>query len=69
MSTIHQRRINSHVALLEFDNPPANALGRAMRAKLREALTGLDGDLSVRAYMSGKAQPSSALRTRDQRRR
>jgi hypothetical protein len=31
VSTIHQRRIGSHVALLEFDNPPANALGRAMR--------------------------------------
>lgn len=51
MATIHQRRIGSHVALLEFDNPPANALGRAMRAQLREALTALDADLSVRALI------------------
>lgn len=51
MANIHQRRIGGHVALLEFDNPPANALGRAMRAQLREALSALDADLSVRALI------------------
>jgi len=51
LANIHQRHIGGHVALLEFDNPPANALGRAMRAQLREALTALDADLSVRALI------------------
>jgi enoyl-CoA hydratase/carnithine racemase len=51
VAIIHQRRIGNHVVLLEFDNPPANALGRAMRAQLRGALTALDTDLSVRALI------------------
>lgn len=51
MSTIHQRKVGDHAVLLELDNPPANALGRAMRAQFREILTALDADLSVRAII------------------
>lgn len=51
MGTIHQRRIESHVVLLELDNPPANALGRDMRRQLRKVLTALEADLSVRALI------------------
>lgn len=51
VSTVHQRRIGSHVVLLELDNPPANALGRAMRAQFREILIALETDLSVRAII------------------
>ncbi len=60
MGTIHQRRIGN-VALLELDNPPANALGRAMRAEFRAALAALDADLSVRALiLTGRAKASAA---------
>jgi len=51
VGTLHQRRIGDHAALLEFDNPPANALGRDMRKQLREALIALDADLSIRALI------------------
>src|SRR6266852_6558280 len=50
-ATIHLRPIGAHVALLEIDTPPRNALGRAMRAQLREALEALAADLSVRAVV------------------
>ena len=50
-ATIHLRPIGAHVALLEIDNPPRNALGRAMRAQLREALEALAADLSLRAVV------------------
>jgi enoyl-CoA hydratase len=50
-ATIHVGRVREHVSLLEIDNPPRNTLGRAMRAKLREALDGLGGDPSVRALV------------------
>ena len=56
--TIHVTREGEHVALLAIDNPPRNTLGTAMRAQLREALTRLAADLSVRAVVvtgSGKA--------------
>jgi enoyl-CoA hydratase len=49
--TIHLRREGAHVALLDIDNPPRNTLGTAMRAQLREILTQLDADLSVRAVV------------------
>ncbi len=51
MGTIHQRRVGAHVVLLEFDNPPANALGRQMRAMFRDVLSVLDNDTSVRALI------------------
>lgn len=51
MGTIHQRKIGTHVVLLELDNPPANALGREMRAMFRDILAALDGDISVRALI------------------
>ncbi|HTO39371.1 MAG TPA: enoyl-CoA hydratase/isomerase family protein [Rhizomicrobium sp.] len=57
MGIVHQRRIGAHVALLELDNPPANALGRDMRAQLRSALIGLECDLSVRALILAARGP------------
>lgn len=51
MGTIHQRRIGAHVVLLELDNPPANALGRDLRAQLRKTLIALNTDLSVRTLI------------------
>ena len=57
-ATIHVTREGEHVALLTIDNPPRNTLGTAMRAQLREALTRLAADLSLRAVVvtgSGKA--------------
>jgi enoyl-CoA hydratase len=56
--TIHLRREGQHVAVVEIDNPPRNTLGTAMRAQLREGLTQLAADLSVRVVVvtgSGKA--------------
>lgn len=38
-----------HVAVLVVDNPPVNALGIAVRRALRDALLGLDGDVTVSA--------------------
>jgi enoyl-CoA hydratase/carnithine racemase len=49
--TIHVTREGEYVALLAIDNPPRNTLGTAMRAQLREALTRLAADLSVRAVV------------------
>jgi len=49
--TIHLSRHGEHVAVLEIDNPPRNTLGTAMRAQLRELLTGLAADLSIRAVV------------------
>jgi len=39
------------VVLVEIDNPPANALGSAMRAKMMALLDELEADLSVRAVV------------------
>ncbi len=51
MTTIHLSRPADGVALLELDNPPANALGSAMRARLGEVLGELDGDDGVRCLV------------------
>jgi enoyl-CoA hydratase len=51
VSAIHASRIGEHIALLEIDNPPTNALGSAMRKKLLERLAALEEDLSVRAVV------------------
>lgn len=40
-----------HVVLVEIDNPPANALGSAMRAKFVALLDELEADVSVRAVV------------------
>lgn len=51
MSVIHLSRIGDHAALLEIDNPPANALGSALRRSLLEKLDALEADLSIRAVV------------------
>ncbi len=51
MSTIHFSRPAAHVALLEIDNPPMNALGRAARAALLARLDEIDADKDVRAVV------------------
>jgi enoyl-CoA hydratase len=48
---IHLERIGAHATLLEIDNPPANALGSAMRKQLLEKLDALESDLSLRALV------------------
>jgi enoyl-CoA hydratase len=49
--TIHVGREGQHVVVLTIDNPPRNVFGAAMRARMRELLSELEGDLSVRAVV------------------
>jgi enoyl-CoA hydratase len=49
LGAVHERRIGQHAVLLELDNPPANALGGAMRKFLLAKLEALESDFSVRA--------------------
>lgn len=51
MSALHLSRPAEGVALVEIDNPPANALGSVMRARMVALLDELDADLSVRAVV------------------
>ncbi len=51
MSAIHLSRPAAQVALLEIDNPPMNALGRAARAALLARLDEIDADGAVRAVI------------------
>lgn len=51
VSTIHLSRPSTHVALIEIDNPPMNALGRAARAALLARLDEIDADPDVRAII------------------
>jgi enoyl-CoA hydratase/carnithine racemase len=49
--TIHQQRIGAHAALLEIDNPPANALGRAAREAFMAALDEYEHDKDIRCLV------------------
>jgi len=51
VSAIHFSKPSAHVALLELDNPPMNALGRAARATLLERLDDIDVDKSLRCVV------------------
>jgi enoyl-CoA hydratase len=51
MSALHVSCPAEGVVLLEIDNPPANALGAGMRAKMTALLAELEADLSVRAVV------------------
>ena len=51
MSTIHFSKPSRHVALLELDNPPMNALGRIARADLLRRLDDLDADKDLRVIV------------------
>jgi len=51
VSTIHSSRPATHVALLEIDNPPMNALGRSARAALLARLDEIDADEGVRSII------------------
>jgi enoyl-CoA hydratase/carnithine racemase len=51
MTTIHDTRPAPHVALIEIDNPPMNALGRAPRAALLERLDAIDADKAIRCVV------------------
>ena len=51
MSTIHFSKPAAHVALLEIDNPPMNALGRAARAALLTRLDEIDADAAIRSVV------------------
>lgn len=51
MSAIHFSKPLAHVALLELDNPPMNALGRAARAALLERLDEIDADTALRCVV------------------
>jgi enoyl-CoA hydratase len=48
---IHFSKPAAHVALLEIDNPPMNALGRVARAELQARLDEIDADTAVRAIV------------------
>lgn len=49
--SLHTARPAEGVVLVEIDNPPANALGQAMRAQMTALLDELEADLSVRAMV------------------
>lgn len=49
--TIHFSRPAPHVALVELDLPPINALGAAMRRLMAEGLAATEADLDVRAVV------------------
>jgi len=51
VSTIHFSKPAAHVALLEIDNPPMNALGRVARAELQARLDEIDADTAIRAIV------------------
>jgi enoyl-CoA hydratase/carnithine racemase len=51
MSMIHISKPAAHVVLLEIDNPPMNALGRAARTTLLARLDEIDADTDVRAVI------------------
>ena len=54
---IHIRLIGAHSALIEIDNPPANALGRDARNGLLAQLDVLDADENIRAVvLTGKGR-------------
>ena len=56
-STIHCQMIGANAALLEIDNPPANALGSAMRRIFVERLDTLEADPAIRAIViTGKGR-------------
>ncbi len=48
---INVQSIGENAALLEIDNPPANALGSAMRALFHERLDALEADPAIRAIV------------------
>ncbi|MGH6873303.1 MAG: enoyl-CoA hydratase/isomerase family protein [Rhizomicrobium sp.] len=51
MGDIRLSGLGAGAALLEIDNPPANALGSALRRRVLEHLDALDADLAVRAVV------------------
>lgn len=51
MSALHVSRPSEGVVLIEIDNPPANALGSGMRARMVALLDELEADTSVRAVV------------------
>lgn len=51
MSAIHFSKPAAHVALLQIDNPPMNALGRQARAALLGRLGDIDADKGIRAVI------------------
>jgi enoyl-CoA hydratase/carnithine racemase len=50
-TTIHHTTPAAHVALLEIDNPPMNALGHAPRVALLERLDAIDADKDIRCVV------------------
>lgn len=50
-ATFHTARPAEGVVVIEIDNPPANALGEAMRAKFTALLDELEADHSVRCLV------------------
>lgn len=51
MSTIHLSHPAPHVALIEIDNPPMNALGRGPRAALLATLDRIETDTDIRCVV------------------
>ncbi|MEI9995641.1 MAG: enoyl-CoA hydratase-related protein [Rhizomicrobium sp.] len=51
VSRIHFSTPAAHVALLEIDNPPMNALGRGPRAELQARLDAIDADGNIRVIV------------------
>ncbi|HTQ12662.1 MAG TPA: enoyl-CoA hydratase/isomerase family protein [Rhizomicrobium sp.] len=51
MPDVHLTRIGAHAARIEIDNPPANALGSALRRRFLEHLDALDADPGLRAVV------------------
>jgi len=54
---IHLTKLGEHAALIEIDNPPANALGSAARKALHAHLDALEADEAIRALViTGKGR-------------
>jgi enoyl-CoA hydratase len=51
VNPIHYSKPSTHIALLEIDNPPMNALGSAARAALLARLDEIDTDLDIRVMV------------------
>ncbi|HVJ53662.1 MAG TPA: enoyl-CoA hydratase-related protein [Aliidongia sp.] len=49
--SIHFKQHGRHVAMLEFDNPPMNTMGQAMRAQFMARLDALEADEEIRAIV------------------
>jgi len=49
--TIHKKRIETHILLLELDNPPANSLSATIKEKFLQLLEEIEADPTIRVLI------------------